>query len=73
MELSCKGLGSTGSCRTEDVLLSRGGSQQRAIRRLLPASVPLLGWGGGGGWVWWGLGGQLEAGMGGLRTPTYMA
>ena len=52
-----------------------GGSGQWAIRRLLPALVPLsqqggggLGLGGGGG----GVGGQLE-GAGGLQTPKYMA
>ena len=47
-----------------------GGSGQWAIRRLLPASVPLSRRGGGGGeegggWVWGGgLGGQLEGGGG---------
>ena len=49
-----------------------GGSQQRAIRGLLSASVPLSGWvgggggGGGGGGAGSGgdLGGQLEGGAG---------
>ena len=39
-----------------------GGSQQRAIRRLLPASVPLLGWGGGEG-------GAGAGSSGGVRGP----
>ena len=53
-----------------------GGRSNGPCADSLPLSSHFQGGGGGGGWVglgWGGSGGQPKGGVGGSRTPTYMA